>query len=152
MTAETCPRCWSAECLRWKTLAVDVDTFYRDLDRDDCASRTAARAESAELARDGLAADLARVTAERDALKKGMAVLQREASKVHRCQAHGGKTSGPCNLCDCDANAEKLVRVRELLSENGCDCECDHDHGDHDDDCDECFPCRVALAIIEVSP
>ena len=47
-----------------------------------------------------------------------------------------------------DALRGKVARVRKLLSENGCDCQCDHDHGDHDNDCDECFACRVSLAIL----
>jgi len=42
---------------------------------------------------------------------------------------------------------EKLYKVRELLSVNGCDCECGCDCDGHEDDCERCLACRIAEAV-----
>ena len=38
---------------------------------------------------------------------------------------------------------EKIDRICELLSANGCDCECGHHYEDHVDDCYLCLACRI---------
>lgn len=42
---------------------------------------------------------------------------------------------------------DKLDKVRELLSEHGCDCECGCDCDWHNDDCERCFACRLADVV-----
>lgn len=42
---------------------------------------------------------------------------------------------------------QKLDRIGELLSENGCECECGHHYEDHDDDCERCLACRIGEVV-----
>jgi len=43
--------------------------------------------------------------------------------------------------------AARLLAVRRLLEENGCDCDCDHHRGEHSADCEVCLACRIEKAI-----
>jgi len=95
MTVGVCDKCWGSGSQEkpwpsWRAIAGDRRNAELLSERFEIASR------------------------EVDRLKSENAVLQREAAKVHRCQARGGKTRGPCNLCDCDMNASKVAEVREL--------------------------------------
>ena len=45
------------------------------------------------------------------------------------------------------AAQDKLDKIGELLSDNGCDCECNHNWEDHSEDCKRCLACRIDSVI-----
>jgi hypothetical protein len=44
-------------------------------------------------------------------------------------------------------SADRLLAVRRLLEDNGCDCDCDHHMGEHSADCEVCLACRIEKVI-----
>ena len=45
------------------------------------------------------------------------------------------------------SDSAKLLRIGQILVEEGCSCECEHHYEEHDDECELCLGCRISEVL-----